>query len=106
MFAEVMLQTAHVSKPSAADEYGQQSWSEPTSFACRYEPGRRLIKTSAGTQEAVEATLFTHADVAIDDLVWPPGADVDNEAEGRLVVLVEQHYDLMTGQADFKTVGI
>ena len=106
MWSEVMLQTIHVATPVSQDEYGQVTWSEPTPIACRYEPGRRLLRTARGTQEAVEATIYTHGAVSIDDLVWPPGADTTKATQGRIVLAVEQHYDLMGGQAEFKTVMI
>ena len=106
MWSEVMLQTIHVATPLSQDEYGQVTWSTPVAMACRYEPGRRLLRTARGTQEAVEATIYTHGAVSIDDLVWPPGADTSKATQGRIVLAVEQHYDLMGGHAEFKTVMI
>lgn len=106
MLADLFLQTLHVARFLGTDHFGQESYGTPEPHACRYQPSTRLLRDKDGGQSVSEAVLFTLAEVSVDDLIYPPGADPTDEAQGRKPLRVDRHHDLMSGQLAYVTVHI
>lgn len=94
----------------SVDARGIETWGEVETAACRAQPGRKLVRDSAGEQLVVNLVLFTEAELTERDLVWPPGTtppeDPEDTSGSLKPLLVSPHTQLLSAAVDHYEVNL
>lgn len=104
-WASLFRQRFHLARRLSVDARGDEEYGEPEVHPCRYQPSTRLVRAADGSQVVSEAVLFTTVEVRTSDVVWPPGADPEDEDAGRKPLRAVPHYGL-TGAVDHYEVTL
>ena len=106
MLFDLFLQTFAVAAHTDTGARGDETHGAPATYACRYQPSTKLLRSADGAQAVSEAVIFTAHDVTTDDLVWPPGATPGEVATSRKPLRVDRFYDLESGALSYVAVHI
>lgn len=72
-------------------DYGDYSYGTKTSFVCRYQDGRKYVRTLDGQNIECIGILFTSTELHNDDAIWLPGEDTDGPS--RKIQKIRSAYD-------------
>lgn len=100
LFAGFFRQRFHVAAFLAEDARGDVEHDEPEEKPCRWEPNNRLVRNADGQQVVASGSIFTPHPVGARDLVWPPGANPEDEGEAREVLSSVPRTHPLTGAVD------
>lgn len=104
-WASLFRQRFHLARRLSVDARGDEEYGEPKEYPCRYQPSTRLLRAADGSQVVSEAVLFTAVEVGVDDMVWPPAANPEDEDAGRKPLRAVPHYAL-SGKVDHYEVHL
>ena len=91
LFRAFMVETFHLAKLTGTNARGDATHGTPVPCPCQVDRTARVVKTVDGRQAAVSLTLRTTAEVALGDLVYPPGVATDDVGQSRKPVQANSH---------------
>jgi hypothetical protein len=97
-------QTFNLKRHTGTDFRGDQTHGSAAPHPCRAEPFNRLIRALDGNTVVAEVRIFTEAEVGLEDLVFPPGADPDEVSQSKRPLKVENAIDPLSGAVDHYAV--
>ncbi|WP_224364223.1 hypothetical protein [Hyalangium versicolor] len=104
-WARHFRQRFHLAHRLSVNARGDEEYSKPEEHPCRYQPSVRLLRAADGSQVVSEAVLFTTVAVSVEDRVWLPGVDPEDEDVGRKPLRAVPHYAL-SGKVDHYEVHL
>jgi hypothetical protein len=90
----------------SVDARGDETHAAPETWACRYQPSTKLLRTSSGSQSVSEAVLYVATEADHRDLIFPPGADSSDLTQSRRPIRVDRHFDPDSGAFSFSAIHI